>query len=123
MRVSRISSSRHIIATVIALDENSIIFQIVSFVWAGFGATFGPLILMRVFPWLRDRVRLQACSSAAAWSSSEALIRPIGALNIYELGPSFLLSLIAIVVVSKLTVPDPEVLAQHDRYVREYEKS
>jgi len=52
------------------------------------------------------------------------LIRPIGgALNIYELGPSFLLSLIAIVVVSKLTVPDPEVLAQHDRYVREYEKS
>ena len=30
---------------VIALDENSIIFQVVSFAWAGFGATFGPIML------------------------------------------------------------------------------
>ncbi len=33
------------IAIVIALDENSVIFTIVSFAWAGFGATFGPLML------------------------------------------------------------------------------
>ena len=32
-----------IIAVVIALDENSVIFKVVSFAWAGFGATFGPL--------------------------------------------------------------------------------
>ena len=30
-----------LIAIVIALDENSVIFTIVSFAWAGFGATFG----------------------------------------------------------------------------------
>src|SRR5690606_6066051 len=40
------------IAMIIALDENSIIFRIVSFAWAGFGATFGPLMLFSLF-WKR----------------------------------------------------------------------
>ena len=40
------------IAIVIALDENSVIFTIVSFAWAGFGATFGPLMLLSLF-WKR----------------------------------------------------------------------
>ena len=39
-------------AIVIALDENSVIFTIVSFAWAGFGATFGPLMLFSLF-WKR----------------------------------------------------------------------
>ena len=34
-----------LIGIVIALDENSVIFTIVSFAWAGFGATFGPLVI------------------------------------------------------------------------------
>lgn len=37
------------IAMLIALDENSVIFEIVSFAWAGFGATFGPLVLFSLF--------------------------------------------------------------------------
>ncbi|NMA24066.1 MAG: sodium/proline symporter [Clostridiales bacterium] len=41
-----------LIAMLIALDENSIIFKIVSFAWAGFGATFGPVILFSLF-WKR----------------------------------------------------------------------
>ena len=41
-----------IIAILIALDENSVIFTIVSFAWAGFGATFGPIILFSLF-WKR----------------------------------------------------------------------
>ena len=34
-----------LVATIIALDENSVIFTVVSFAWAGFGATFGPIVL------------------------------------------------------------------------------
>ncbi|MGI6005656.1 MAG: sodium/proline symporter, partial [Christensenellales bacterium] len=41
-----------VIAMVIAFDENSIIFQIVAFAWAGFGATFGPIMLFSLF-WKR----------------------------------------------------------------------
>lgn len=38
-----------LIAMIIALDENSIIFKVVSFAWAGFGATFGPIMLFSLF--------------------------------------------------------------------------
>ena len=38
-----------IIAIFLALDENSSVFKIVSYAWAGFGATFGPAILASVF--------------------------------------------------------------------------
>ena len=41
-----------VVAIIIALDENSVIFTIVSFAWAGFGATFGPLMLFSLF-WKR----------------------------------------------------------------------
>lgn len=41
-----------LIGVIIALDENSVIFAIVGFAWAGFGATFGPLMLFSLF-WKR----------------------------------------------------------------------
>ena len=47
-----------LIGVVIALDENSVIFQIVSFAWAGFGATFGPLMLFSLF-WKRTNRAVQ----------------------------------------------------------------
>ncbi|MBO5851012.1 MAG: sodium/proline symporter, partial [Clostridia bacterium] len=41
-----------IIGVIIAWNENSVIFKVVSFAWAGFGATFGPLMLFSLF-WKR----------------------------------------------------------------------
>ena len=41
-----------VLAAIFALNENSVIFEIVSFAWAGFGATFGPLVLFSLF-WKR----------------------------------------------------------------------
>ena len=41
---------------VIALDENSSIFQVVSYAWAGFGASFGPLIIMSLY-WRRTNLQ------------------------------------------------------------------
>ena len=38
-----------LVAVLIALDENSIIFTIVSFAWAGFGATFGLNFIFNLF--------------------------------------------------------------------------
>lgn len=46
------SDSYLLIAIIIALDEKSIIFKVVSFARAGFGATFGPLMLFSLF-WKR----------------------------------------------------------------------
>jgi len=41
-----------VIAMLIALDEDSVIFTVVAFAWAGFGATFGPVMLFSLF-WKR----------------------------------------------------------------------
>ena len=38
-----------VIAILLASDPNSSVFEIVSFAWAGFGATFGPVVLISLF--------------------------------------------------------------------------
>ena len=44
-----------VIAMFLAADPDSNVFQIVSFAWAGFGATFGPAMLCALF-WKRSNV-------------------------------------------------------------------
>jgi len=99
------------VAILIALDEESVIFTIVSFAWAGFGATFGPLMLLSLF-WKRiNRAgaiagMLSGGISVFVW---KLLVRPLGgAWNIYELLPAFLISCVFIVAVSLLTAPPSE---------------
>jgi sodium/proline symporter len=97
-----------LVAIIIALDENSVIFTIVSFAWAGFGAVFGPLMLMSLF-WKRiNRAGAIAgmLSGGIAVFVWKLVIRPLGgAWNIYELLPAFIISCIFIVVVSLVTAP------------------
>jgi len=98
-----------LVAMFIARDANSSVFQIVSFAWAGFGAAFGPIVLLALF-WKRSNL-----SGAIAGMISggvmvfvwKFMVRPLGgAWNIYELLPAFLLGLAVNVVVSLLT-PEP----------------
>lgn len=97
-----------LIAIVIALDENSVIFTLVSFAWAGFGATFGPLMIMSLF-WKRiNRAGAVAgmISGGATVFLWKLVIRPLGGVwDIYELLPAFLISCLCIVAVSLLTAP------------------
>lgn len=101
------------VAIIIALDENSVIFNIVSFAWAGFGATFGPLMLMSLF-WKRVN-RWGAIAGMIGggvmvfvWNLA---IRPLGGIwDVYELLPAFIFSCVCIVVVSLLTpAPSKEI--------------
>ena len=102
-----------IIAIIIALDEDSIIFNIVSFAWAGFGATFGPLVLFSLF-WKRTN-RAGAIAGMVGGAAMvffwKLVIRPFGGiLNIYELLPAFIFSAICIVVFSLITkAPSKEI--------------
>ena len=102
-----------IIAAVIALDENSVIFKIVSFAWAGFGATFGPLMIMSLF-WKRIN-RAGAIAGMVGGAGMVFLWKLVisklgGVFGIYELLPAFIFSIICIVVVSLLTkAPSKEI--------------
>ncbi|MFZ2425428.1 MAG: sodium:proline symporter, partial [Trichococcus flocculiformis] len=88
---------------IIALDENSVIFTIVSFAWAGFGATFGPLMLFSLF-WkktTRQGAIAGMLTGGIAVFIWKLLIKPIGGVfGIYELLPAFILSCVAIVIFS-----------------------
>ena len=95
-----------VIAMLFALDENSVIFSIVSFAWAGFGATFGPLMLFSLF-WKRT-TRWGAVAGMVGGAGMVFLWKLVistlgGAFGIYELLPAFIFSSICIVVVSLLT--------------------
>ena len=109
MNMSRITLlAIALVAMVIALDEKSVIFNIVSFAWAGFGATFGPIMLFSLF-WKRT-TRAGAVagmvSGAAMVFIWKLLISNLGgAFAIYELLPAFIFSSIVIVVVSLMTPP------------------
>ena len=108
-----------LIAMLIASDENSVIFTIVSFAWAGFGAVFGPLMLICLF-WKRINRpgaiagMLSGGITVFVW---KLLVRPLGGVwNIYELLPAFIVSCIFIVVVSLLTAPpSAEIQAEFEK--------
>ena len=108
-----------IIAMIIALDENSVIFKVVSFAWAGFGATFGPIMLFSLF-WKRV-TRSGAIAGMLAGGSMvfiwNQLIKPLGGVfGIYELLPAFLTSCLFIVVVSLLSKePAQEIQEEFER--------
>ena len=120
MKISRITLIVITIAAIIiAIDENSVIFTIVSFAWAGFGATFGPLMLFSLF-WRRTN-RTGAIAGMVSGGVMvfvwKLLIKPLGGIfGIYELLPAFIISCIFIVVVSLATKePDKQVLDEFDR--------
>lgn len=120
MNVSRITLMIvALFGVIVAFDENSVIFTIVSFAWAGFGATFGPLMLFSLF-WKRTTFEgaiAGMISGGAMVFIWKLLIRPLGgAFGIYELLPAFLISCAAIVVVSLLTKePSEEIKNEFDK--------
>ncbi|MGE5631870.1 MAG: sodium/proline symporter PutP [Caulobacteraceae bacterium] len=108
-----------LIAMIIALDENSVIFKVVSFAWAGFGATFGPIMLFSLF-WKRV-TRSGAIAGMLAGGGMvfiwKLILKPMGGiLGIYELFPAFVISCIVIVVVSLLSKePSKEIQDEFEK--------
>ena len=106
---------------VISLDEDSSIFNVVSYAWAGFGASFGPLMLLSLY-WRRTNLQgalagmIVGAVTVVVWSN---FIAPLGGIfAIYELLPAFVLATAAIVVVSLLTKEPPqEVYDEFDHYL------
>jgi len=108
-----------VIAVIFARDPNSSIFTIVSFAWAGFGATFAPVVLCALF-WKRCNkwgALAGMISGAIVIFLWKYMVRPIGgAWDIYELLPAFIVALIFIIVVSLVTEkPEKEVVDTFER--------
>ena len=105
-----------LIAIFLASDPNSYIFQIVSYAWAGFGACFGPAILLSLY-WKRMTLR-GAYAGVLVGGITVLIWRQFQWLGLYELVPGFLLSALSIIVVSLLDkAPDMDIQNKFDEMV------
>ena len=120
-------------ALIMAMDTSSdffkVVMKMVSFAWAGFGAAFGPLILLALF-WKRTTLAgavagmVTGAVTCFVWkfvlSADAALVAENPVFSLYELAPGFALAFVATVVVSLLTrKPDASVCDEFDRVVGE----
>ncbi|MBP9625155.1 MAG: sodium:proline symporter, partial [Veillonella sp.] len=96
------------IALFLALDPNSYILTMVAYAWAGFGAAFGPAILISLF-W--RRMTRKGCIAGVVVGGVTVLIwKQFAWFDLYEIVPGFLFSAIAIYVVSLLDAPPEQAI-------------
>jgi sodium/proline symporter len=106
-----------VVAGVIALNRDSTILELVGFAWAGFGAAFGPVVLLSLYwkklsTWGALSAMITGAVIVFVWGNS-----PLSA-TLYEIVPGFAASLIVAVVVSLATYkPSAEIDAEFDAAV------
>ena len=109
-------------ALYLGMDPNSSIFGIVSYAWAGLGASFGPAVFMSLY-WKR-MTRNGAIAGVIVGSVSTIVFNWLkinvgGIFSIYELLPAFICAIIAIVVFSLLDkAPTKEMQDEFDAAVK-----
>lgn len=106
------------LGVVLAWNQDSSVFRIVSFAWAGFGATFGPVMLTALF-WKRSNkygaIAGMIAGAVMVFVWKFGISNLGGAFAIYELLPAFVFALIIIVAVSLLTpAPEKEIVQEFE---------
>lgn len=107
-----------IVAAILAWEKSNTILNLVGFAWAGFGASFGPIVLLALY-W--RKFTSQGALAGMVVGAVTVFIWGNTALGdyLYEIVPGFLLNLIVSFVVSKLTYkPIPEVEKEFDETLR-----
>ncbi len=106
-----------VISVVIALDKNGTILSLVGYAWAGFGAAFGPVILLSLYwrrmnQWGALAGIIGGAVTVIIWANIPVLTN-----NLYEIIPGFLVSLSAVWVVSLATqAPNEKLKREFDQY-------
>lgn len=103
-----------LIAALIATNPESTVLELVSYAWAGFGASFGPIIFLALF-WkgvTRNGALIGIIIGAVTviiWGG----VLTGGIFDLYEIIPGFAFNLIATIIVSLLGKPDPAMEADY----------
>nr|WP_263325819.1 sodium/proline symporter PutP [Neobacillus sp. Marseille-Q6967] len=106
-----------IIAILLGYNPDSKVLELVSYAWAGFGAAFGPVIIMSLF-WKR-MTRNGALAGIIIGAVTVIVWAKLtgGLFDLYELAPGFVFGLIAIIVVSLIDkVPSKEIQEEFHTY-------
>ncbi|MCP3966834.1 MAG: sodium/proline symporter PutP [Lentisphaerae bacterium] len=108
-----------IIACSLAMDKTSSIFKLVTFAWGGFGAAFGPVVLMALFS-SKTSWRSALCGMIAG--TIALLVWHFMGMNawMYEIVPGFIVN-IAVIIGLNHVFPndDPEITAEFESVEKE----
>ncbi|MBD7988744.1 sodium/proline symporter PutP [Luteimonas sp. Sa2BVA3] len=100
-----------LVAIFIARDPDSRVLGLVAYAWAGFGAAFGPVVVLSL-TWAR-MTRNGALAGVLVGAATVVLWKHTGS-SLYEIVPGFIAATVAIVAVSLLgRAPPAHVLATH----------
>ena len=105
----------------IAQNPDSKVLGLVSYAWAGFGAAFGPVVLLSLF-W-RRMTALGALAGMLVGALTVILWKPLTGSALYEIVPGFILGLVAIYGVSMLTQVSDKVLSRFDEADKAYKSA
>ncbi|RMT34131.1 Sodium/proline symporter PutP [Pseudomonas syringae pv. solidagae] len=92
-----------IIAILLAANPENRVLGLVSYAWAGFGAAFGPVVLISVL-W-KGMTRNGALAGVIMGAATVVLWKQFSTMGLYEIIPGFILASIAIVVFSLIGKP------------------
>ena len=106
-----------VLALMFAMNPESSVLSLVSYAWAGFGAAFGPTIVLSLY-WSKMN-RNGALVGIIVGGITIVVWKQLtgGIFDIYEIVPGVIFSTISVIVVSILTGgPSDEVLQQHKKF-------
>ncbi len=106
-----------VIAILLGYNPDSKILELVSYAWAGFGAAFGPVIILSLF-WKR-MTRNGALGGIIVGALTVIIWAQVsgGLFDLYELAPGFLFGFLAILIVSLLDkAPSTEIQEEFTTY-------
>lgn len=106
-----------LIALFLALNPDSSVLGLVSYAWAGFGAAFGPVLVLSLY-WKRMN-RNGALAGIIVGGVTIVIWKQLsgGLFELYEIVPGIIFASIAIVLVSLITkAPEQQVIEQHELF-------
>lgn len=109
-----------LIAIGIASNPQSKVLGMVSYAWGGFGAAFGPVVILSLF-WSK-MTRNGALAGIVTGAITVVVWKQFGWLGLYEIVPGFILGSLAILFVSLLGKPSSTILAKHATFAAEIRK-
>ena len=109
-----------IVAALLAIPRSNTILELVAFAWAGFGAAFGPIIVLSL--WWKRLTKEGAIAGLLTGAVVVAVwgFTPVLSSLIYEMIPGFCANMLVAVIVSYLTKPPSEqVVAEFEKAVKD----
>jgi sodium/proline symporter len=111
-----------LIAIALAANPENRVLGLVSYAWAGFGAAFGPVVILSLL-W-KGMTRNGALAGMLVGAATVIVWKNWIGLGLYEIIPGFILATLAIVIFSRIgKAPSQSMLSRFDKAESEYKSA